>query len=360
MAIYQDIYWKDLKGKIHHSTKKKNIPKSARIISKNWMLDYFDEHGKRVRKSAGQSKELATKLYAEIQKKVIKLKIIGADPETTIKFEDACADYLAYYKTNRKPKSYQRAEVSYHGLLSFFSKKKLSQITPFEIEKYKSERVKKVSKASVNRELAFLSNLFTKHIEWGNIGINPCAKIKRFKENASRVRYLSDQEFNKLVQCAAEHLKPIMLLARHTGMRKEEILSLTWKQIDFEKGFIFLAGETSKNLEVRYIPINETVREVLQSMSRHFRCKHVFYNKTGKRFNSVKRSFKTACRRAGIKDFRFHDLRHDFASQLVMKGASLKAVQDLLGHKTAKMTQRYSHLSPDFLKETVKLLDKKK
>ena len=142
------------------------------------------------------------------------------------------------------------------------------------------------------------------------------------------------------------------MCALHTGMRKAEILYLRWKQI--RNGFIYL--NKTKTSESRQIPVNETLNTLFQSLPRHLKSDYIFCNKDGKPFE-VRRSFNTALKKAGIEDFRFHDLRHTFASRLVMKGASLKAVQELLGHKNIKMTMRYAHLSEDFKKEAVRLLD---
>jgi integrase len=118
-----------------------------------------------------------------------------------------------------------------------------------------------------------------------------------------------------------------------TGMRRSELLGLKWEQI--RNGFIYLTE--TKGGKARQIPINDRLE--------------------GRRFYEVKRSFVSACRRAGIEDFRFHDLRHTFASRLVMKGASLKAVQELLGHADLKMTMRYAHLSHEHLRDSVNLLN---
>ncbi len=107
----------------------------------------------------------------------------------------------------------------------------------------------------------------------------------------------------------------------------------------------------------RQIPINETLSSLFQSLLRHINSDYVFCDKEGNPYKEVKRSFNYALRKAGIEDFRFHDLRHSFASRLVMKGASLKAVQELLGHRDIKMTMRYAHLADDVKKDAVKLLD---
>jgi integrase len=130
----------------------------------------------------------------------------------------------------------------------------------------------------------------------------------------------------------------------NTGMRRGEILSLEWeKHIDLKHGFIFL--DVTKNGERREVPINQTLRETLKKLPRRLDSPYVFTDNEGNRFKDIKWSFKTALRRSEIKDFRFHDLRHTFASHLVMAGVNITTVKDLLGHKTLTMTLRYAHLA---------------
>lgn len=172
------------------------------------------------------------------------------------------------------------------------------------------------------------------------LGASPFEKGKRlmFKENNHRLRFLSEEEITRIIDACSPHLKPIVEGAIHTGMRRGELLSLQWDQI--RNGFIYLAE--TKSGKARQIPINDRVARVLQKLRQQNQLKSPFVlcDANGKRFYEVKRSFASACRRAGIEGFRFHDLRHTFASQLVMNGVGLKAVQELLGHADLKMTMR--------------------
>ncbi len=147
-----------------------------------------------------------------------------------------------------------------------------------------------------------------------------------------------------LLDCCVEHLKPIVTVALHTGMRLSEILKLKWTQVDLKHGFILL--DITKNGERREIPIDNTLTIMFNNMLKGFESKFVFAGKDGDPYKSVKRSFSTALKKSGIHDFRFHDLRHTFASHLVMAGVDLTSVKELLGHKSLAMTTRYAHLSP--------------
>ncbi len=180
---------------------------------------------------------------------------------------------------------------------------------------------------------------------------NPGTKVKFFRIDNKRLRYLEKEEIKKLVDACSEHLKPIIIVALFTGMRKSEILNLKWKDVDFSKRMIYLLD--TKNGEKREVYINDIVYSTLLGVKRNPDSPYVFCKKNGKPYGNVRKSFAAALKNAGVKDFRFHDLRHTFASQLVMTGIDLKTVQELLGHKDFKMTLRYTHLSPDYKRAKV-------
>ena len=154
-----------------------------------------------------------------------------------------------------------------------------------------------------------------------------------------------------------DHLKAILITALNTGMRKGEILGLKWKDINFRQRVIVLLD--TKNNERREVPINKLLFEVLLPLRKNPDSPYVFSKKNGKPYSNVRTSFETTKEKAGIEDFRFHDLRHTFASHLVMAGVGLRTVQELLGHKSYEMTLRYTHLSPDHKKAAVDILGKK-
>lgn len=213
--------------------------------------------------------------------------------------------------------------------------------------------------ATINRHIATIKHMFTKAVDWQMVGeetLKRVHKVNLLEENNRRLRYLSTEECQKLLNECDSHVRPIVTVALHTGMRKGEILGLTWDNVDLKSGFILL--DRTKNGERREVPINTTVRAALQSSPRRLDVRYVFYDgATGKRYGDVKKGFNGACRRAGIKDFHFHDLRHTFASHLVMAGQDLTTVKELLGHKTLAMTLRYAHLAPAHKVNAVNVLD---
>lgn len=210
-----------------------------------------------------------------------------------------------------------------------------------------------------NKVLNVFKHMFTKAVEWEMVELETLKRIRKVKllhDNSRRLRYLSKEECQSLINACSPHLKPIVITALNTGMRKGEILSLEWeKHIDLRHGFILL--DVTKNGDRRETPINQTLRDVLQGIVRRIDSPYVFIDENGQRFKDVKRSFYSACKRVGIKDFRFHDLRHTFASHLVMAGIDITTVKELLGHKTLTMTLRYAHLAPSHKVKAVDMLD---
>ncbi|MCX7794119.1 MAG: site-specific integrase, partial [Thermodesulfovibrionales bacterium] len=244
-----------------------------------------------------------------------------------------------------------------------FKKMRLDEIKTKEVELIQAHLMDKgYSVATCNRYISIVKASFTKAEEWGLINeqqLRAIRKVKLLKGEISRLRFLSEEEIQRLLSHCDKHLYPIVFTAINTGMRKGEILNLKWDNIDFRTGFIYL--DRTKNGYRREIPMNESLKALLRKLhsQRRLDTNYVFVNpQTGRRYTEFKRSFAAALKKAGIRDFRFHDLRHTFASQLIMRGADLKTVQELLGHRTLTMTLRYSHLSQAHKKEAVRLLDK--
>jgi len=164
---------------------------------------------------------------------------------------------------------------------------------------------------------------------------------------------LEKEEIRALLDACSDHLKPIVVTALNTGMRKSEILGLKWPDVDLRQRIVYIYE--TKGGKSRKVDINDWLAETLIRRRKHPESPYVFCNKDGIPYGNIRKSFESAKRRAGIKDFRFHDLRHTFASHLVMAGIGLKTVQELLGHQTYQMTLRYAHLSPDHRRAAVNI-----
>ena len=282
--------------------------------------------------------------------------------ETQLTFNELAERYVENFGNQKSFKGFKSHVV--RDLREVFEARRLSEITYLDLETYRNRRKATGTKAgkprtdaSVNRDMAILGHMLSKAVEWGLLESSPFKKGKRlmFKENNQRLRFLSETEVEALLNACTLHLQAIVEVALLTGMRRGELLGLQWEQI--RNGFIYLTE--NKSGKARQIPINERLAVILRDLrgKNQLKSQYVFCDPQGRRFYEVKRSFTSACKRAGLEDFRFHDLRHTFASHLVMAGASLKAVQELLGHADLKMTMRYAHLSHEHLKDSVNLLN---
>ncbi|HPR64849.1 MAG TPA: site-specific integrase [Thermoanaerobaculia bacterium] len=275
------------------------------------------------------------------------------------KFSELAESYLSWCTPQR---SYRDKQWMVGFLVKKYGGLPLQKFGTRQVEHLQTELLNDGKKpASVNRILRTLSHMFTKAVDWEMVDKTVHDRIRRVKmlpEDNKRLRYLTLEECHELLRVCDDHLKPIVIMALNTGMRRGEILNLRWDNIDMKNGFILLDQSQTKNKQRREIPINDTVRQTLQSITRRLDVPYIFINPgTGKPFREIKNGFWSALRRAKIQDFRFHDLRHTFASHLVMSGVDIATVKDLLGHKTLEMTLRYAHLAPSHKINAVTILD---
>ena len=210
--------------------------------------------------------------------------------------------------------------------------------------------------ATIRRYLATLSSVFSFAERSGWLAQNPLIRFDRrsLPEATPRTRFLSHDEYRRLLAAAGPHLRPIIETAVATGMRLEELLSLKWEHVDLERREVRLIVTKSK--QPRVIPLSDRAVAIIAAAARSAQASpYVFTNPaSGSRFKTVKRAFRTACRRAGVQDMRFHDLRHTFASWAVQSGADLYRLSRILGHTTLQMTARYAHLATEHLHEVIK------
>lgn len=246
--------------------------------------------------------------------------------------------------------------------------------------------------ASANRNITRLKGLLSRAVEWGLLEVHPLAKVRRLKvDQRGRVRYLTGDEEQALRAALnareevirseresantwrtarrqellpdlrgvtfADHLKPLVLLSINTGMRRGEVFNLTWADVNLAGKVLTVEGETSKSGQTRHILLNREALSVLEAWKEQGApAGYVFPGKDGKRLDNVKRSWDGLLKAAAVDAFRWHDLRHTFASKLVMAGVPLNTVRELLGHSDLAMTLRYAHLAPDSKASAVELI----
>lgn len=336
---------------------------------------YAGLDGKIIRESTGKKKLKEAEDFLLDRRQAIKQ---GEQPETVRianhTFKELSVEYLKWAERQR---SHAQKTSNMKRLVERFGNYQLRAISTRMLEQYQTDMLNESLKpATINRRIALIKHCFTKAVDWNMVeegALKRVKKVKLLQENNRRLRYLSKEECEILLKTCDEmsqkgsgikylkttnyrNLKPIIVMALNTGMRRGEILSLKWENVDLKHGFILL-NET-KNGERREIPINNTLRQTLEGLPRRIDNGYVFFNAlTGEGYDDIKNSFKRLCKKAGIRDFHFHDLRHTFASHLVMSGIDLTTVSRLLGHKNISMTLRYSHLAPKHLKDAVGILD---
>jgi len=283
--------------------------------------------------------------------------------------------------------SVARIKAAWKSLLG----KRMTDITAAEVNRLRNKRINAgVAPATVNRDVAALSGLFTHWAENTKGVAHPLAGLEALDvADDETIRYLSPAEALKLRQALADrdtlgaeerrsanrwradrgrellpefngysdHITPMVLLTLNTGLRRGELFSLAWEQVDLGLKTITVLASHSKGNSTRVIPLNAEALAVLTTIKPDPAAGLVFKSPiTGGRFNNIKKAWAEVSKAAKLPDLRWHDLRHDFASQLVMRGVPLYTVQKLLGHATPKMTMRYAKLAPGALADAVNLL----
>jgi excisionase family DNA binding protein len=323
-----------------------------------WYIDYQDEDGRRVQgvvKKAQKREDALIELQSKVAECFAREHSIKAKAEK-IKFPKFVEMYLENYAKVNKI-SWKDDFYRLQKCISFFGNVYLHEVTALDIEKFKCVKIGEgLNKTTVNHYLKILKRLFNIAIEWEYAKENPVKRIKFYSEKDSLTeRILTEKEEVRLLEVASGHLRPILMVALNTGMRRGEILNLTWNRIDLEKRLIRVVN--TKSGRNRIIPVNDVLFEALSGMEKG--SDYLFPNPgTGKPYRTVRRSFETACRREKIKGLRFHDLRHTFASRLVERGVDIVRVKELLGHSSVKITERYTHSNQEERKRAVELLCK--
>lgn len=333
---------------------------------KNWFIDYRyppGRTGRRIREKVGPVKEEAQIVLAERLKDMR----LGRNPELRqIKpksFAVMVKEFLE--KHARKSRDYESFKHNTDILLKHFENRTLQEIGPKQIEGFIADRLASgVTKATVNRQRAVLSKIFTCAKEWDYFGgENPVWKVKRFPESPGRTRFLTAIEAKKLLEKAPDHIRPIIICALHTGGRLREILNLRWKDVDLERRVLYFDQTNTKSGKQREIPIDPDLMEVLQERRKKIflggDAREFVFTRYGKHLEDIRTAFQKAKERVNEEakgavklgdDVTFHSLRHTFASWFVINGGDLVRLQKYLGHSTIALTQRYAHLSPDFLR----------
>ncbi len=328
--------------------------------TESWYVEVSLPGGRKIKRSVGKvgqvTKTIARQYEAELKKKIRlgQLNMIQADIPTLNDIKD---EYLSYVRDVKKKRSWKRDEELLRPLSKLFGNKKLSDISTKDLEDFKLMRLNEVSPATVNRSLSVLRHLFNLAKRWKKFyGDNPVSIVGMLEEHNQVERILTVDEENRLLNECVSYLRPIIFTALNTGMRRGEILGLEWSDVDLDISMITVNQTNSKSKRQRKIPINSFLRSLLVELKlKSGNNEYVFTDNDGKPLKSIRTAFGTACKRAGLKGFRFHDLRHTAATRMVESGANIVAISKILGHSDIKTTMRYAH-PEDSLKEALESL----
>lgn len=366
---------------------------------------YYRLNGKQVNYKLGTEGQITPALARDLAKQKMGDVSKGTDVQE-VKKQERVEQKLVELATLRKfielkfsPWLYSQNPKTAKARIDVFNKSfahlmdyQLDDIKPHLIEQWRIERkAKGNSNATINRQICNLQSCLSRAVEWEVIEKHELNKIKRLPEDNSKVRYLSKVEEkalratmrerdarikqermngNKhraersydLLPCLsqrtfADHLEPIVLLAMNTGMRRGEILSLRWDNVNFDTKTLTVLFENAKSGKTRHIPLNGEAFRTLQSWQADTDDKGiVFKGQSGNAMTDIGKGWDKLLEDAGITKFRFHDIRHHFASKLVMASVDLNTVRELLGHGDLAMTLRYAHLAPEHKAAAVNLI----
>lgn len=315
--------------------------------------------GRRIFQSTGTAnKKLAEKIYAKARLDIEEGRWFDVPEDHT--FEELVKRYTTEHSIPTKSQSsIQRDGYSFKQLSRSFAGMNVKEISPKKIAEHKALRLSDgVKPATIGKELQLLSNALNLAVrEWEWLEASPFERVKIDVPDNKMERWINREEESMLLAACPEWLKEIILFAVNTGMRKGEILSLRWPQVDLDNRVITLL--VTKNKEKRSLPINETVYQLLKrKMEARKSSGYVFPSGTGTKIisHNLSRSFRIAREKVGLDDVRFHDLRHTAGSRMAQSGVDIYTIAKILGHKTLTMTIRYSHHNVESLRSGVNAL----
>ena len=343
--------------------------------------------------SYSEAFEAAQKILSEYYRGIdpIEARKPAAEVPTLNDFLDG--DYGTWARSNQRAheQNLDRLKTAFKSLLP----KKLDQISALDVERWRGKQVDRgLSHQTLNRDVSSIKACFNRAVDWEILEKNALAKVKKVRtDDRIKVRFLSTEEEERLRAALdlreerrrrerasanawriarrkqplpdmhdlrfTDHLKPLILLSLNTGARRGELFDLAWENVDLDRRVMTVSGMNAKSKRTRHIPLNREATWVLTGWKEQTGASSglVFLNEDGQRFDRANTSWRGLLKQAEIPNFRWHDMRHHFASRLVMGGVDLNTVRELLGHSDYEMTLRYAHLAPEHKLRAVEILD---
>ncbi len=312
----------------------------------------------------GDFKKLAERAYQKKMVEFAERKYLNIKEESKLTFSQL-AKWFLELPVVRQNKTIKDIERACRDLEKVFGPVLVREIKPAMVEKYQRQRLqeptwhgKPRSAANVNRTITVMKRMLNLAVREELADRNPCWKVKLLSENSARDRILSPEELELLLQHLPRHAALVIHFAYLTGMRAREIFTLTWDKVDLVNRTLRLAAEDTKTRQPRLIYINDMAMEILTEAGKVRGLAHnqVFTYK-GRPIRGIRTAFLVACRKAGIEDFRFHDLRHTFNTNMRKAGVDHSVIMKLTGHKTAAMFHRYNTVDTADAREAYRRLD---
>jgi|SRR5665213_564284 len=325
----------------------------------NYYLDFYFR-GRRIREKISSSKGAAVRARSVREGEILqgRFKIVPKRGAPTFEaLANRYSDEISVFKRGHHVERYIIKELK-----AYFGKYRVSDLTLEDAEKYKTKRSQSVRPATVNRGLTLAKHMLAKAVEWKMITDNPFRGVRNLEVPDRDERVLSaDEEIKLLAACdrvRSRLLRPLVILALNTGMRRGELLGLEWSRVDLDQHTIRILNAKSKAGK-RIIPMNVSVYSLLSDLAKKATSLLVFPSnrKPGEKLLDLKKGFKKAVQLARIPHIRFHDMRHSFATRLIRAGVDIITVQKLLGHSEISMTARYAHSLADVKIAAVSSLD---
>lgn len=305
-----------------------------------WWIDFTTPSGERIRRSAEtSSKAEASELHDRLKAESWRVQALGEKPKYT--WDDAGYQWLMETKHKR---THQRDIRMLAWLQQFLKGRILVDIRRDEIAAIGERKKAEASGPTANRYLALIRAILRKAcFEWEWIDKAP--KVKLYKEAKRRVRWITPEQANCLLSELPVHQRDITLFALATGLRQSNVVTLTWPQVDLQRKTAWIPGDKAKGKEDIHVSLSQMSVEVLQrQLGKHDEFVFTYAGKPITQVNT--KAWRSALKRTGIENFRWHDLRHTWASWLVQNGTPMYDLQEMGGWKSAEMVRRYAHLAP--------------
>lgn len=315
---------------------------------KVWYVKYYFG-GKEHRKAVSHDKRTALEYKSHLETQLSRGKLNL--PIRKYSWEAFTQEYLNYSKTNKSAGAVQFDRQALRSLNRILQPQTTEDITPAALERWKSIRVAEVTPTCVNIELRQIKAALRKGIQWGYANEKQIAGVNQLKVPKKAPRFLSREEIIKLKRASEPRWWDMFYFLIMTGLRLGEFVHLRWDWIDFEKKTLTVKADDHwipKDYESREIPLHPELMKILKRLRAGNGDRYIFWNGGHARTFAARiyQKFRKYCKKAGVGPYRVHDLRHTFASHLVINGVDLIVVRDLLGHTSVKTTEIYAHLNP--------------